>query len=140
MRSRILLAGAQSSENQMSDYNELIRRYVALWNETDPAQRRRRIAELWHEDGLHANRRDEWRGHERMMARVTGSYEKSIRDGGYRFEPAAPAEGYRNVVRFTWHMRPQGGGPVAAQGFELLVLASDGRIAADYQFLDPTPA
>jgi len=123
----------------MNEYNDLVDRYVALWNEADPDQRRRRIAELWHENGLHANRRAEWRGHAQMMERVTGSYEKSIRDGGHRFEPASPPEGYRNVVRFTWYMRPQQGGAIAAQGSELLVLAPDGRIAADYQFIDPTP-
>lgn len=123
----------------MTAYDQLVERYVALWNEADLAERRRMIAELWSEEGVHANKRTEWRGHAQMMERVTGSYEKSIRDGGYRFETAGNAEGYRNVVRFNWYMRPASGGKVAAQGFELLVLDDGGRIAADYQFIDPTP-
>lgn len=123
----------------MTAYSQLVERYVAVWNEADAAERRRMIAELWSEEGLHANRRTEWRGHAQMMDRVTGSYEKSIRDGGYRFETAGNAEGYRNVVRFNWYMRPASGGKVIAQGVELLVLDEGGRIAADYQFIDPTP-
>jgi len=123
----------------MADYDQLIDRYVTMWNEADPDRRRQQIAALWSEDCLHANKRAEWRGHAQMMERVTGSYEKSIRDGGYRFEPLGNTEGYRNVVRFNWYMRPANGGKIAAQGFELLTLADDGRIQADYQFIDPTP-
>ncbi len=124
----------------MTDYEQLVERYVALWNESDGPQRRNRIAELWAEDGTHANKRAEWRGHQAMDARVTGSWEKSIRDGGNVFVAAGNAEGYRNVLRFNWYMKRASGGQIAAQGFELLVLASDGRIAADYQFIDATPA
>ena len=123
----------------MTAYGQLVERYVALWNEADAAERRRMIAELWSEECVHANKRTEWRGHVQMMDRVTDSYERSIRDGGYRFEAAGNAEGYRNVVRFNWHMRPASGGKVAAQGFQLLVLDDGGRIAADYQFIDRTP-
>src|SRR5918995_4170076 len=32
---------------------ELAEKYVALWNEPDADRRRRRIAELWTEDGRH---------------------------------------------------------------------------------------
>ena len=123
----------------MNAYNRLIDRYVAMWNETDPERRQELIAELWSEDCLHSNKRAEWRGHAAMMERVTGSYEKSIRGGGYRFEAMGNTEGYRNVVRFNWYMRPADGGPIAAKGFDLLVLEDDGRIAADYQFIDPMP-
>ncbi|MEO8558430.1 MAG: hypothetical protein ABI439_05165 [Rhodospirillales bacterium] len=72
-----------------------------------------------------------------MLERVTGSYEKSIRDGGYRFEAMGNTEGYRNIVRLNRYMRPANGGKIVAQGFELLVLADDGRIKADYQFINP---
>lgn len=124
----------------MTEYRHLIDRYVAMWNENDAGRRRQAIAALWSVDGLHANKRAQWRGHAQMMERVTASYEKSIREGGYRFEPAGNADGFRNVVRFNWYMRPAGGGGIAAQGFELLVLDEEGRIAADYQFIDPTPS
>jgi hypothetical protein len=35
----------------MPELNELIERYVALWNEPDPGTRRDAIRELWTEDG-----------------------------------------------------------------------------------------
>ncbi len=124
----------------MTDYKQLVDRYVAMWNEPDTEDRRKMIAALWTEDCLHANKRAEWRGHMAMDERVTVSYEKSIRDGGNVFVAAGNVDGYRNVVRFNWYMKRAASGAIAAQGFELLVLADDGRIAADYQFIDPTPA
>ncbi len=123
----------------MTDYDRLVDHYVAMWNKADAGNRKRLIAALWSEDCIHTNKRAEWHGHAAMLERVTGSYEKSIRDGGHRFEAMGNTEGYRNVVRLNWHMRPAGGGKIVAQGFELLVLADDGRIKADYQFIDPTP-
>jgi hypothetical protein len=37
----------------MNDPNELADRYVALWNEPDPARRRELVAGLWTEAGAH---------------------------------------------------------------------------------------
>ena len=37
----------------MSEINQLVDRYVAVWNEPDAELRRRSIAELWVEDGAH---------------------------------------------------------------------------------------
>jgi hypothetical protein len=35
----------------MSTNEQLAQRYIALWNETDPAARRRGVEELWSVDG-----------------------------------------------------------------------------------------
>ena len=123
----------------MTDYERLVDRYVAMWNEGDAGRRRQAIVELWAPDGLPAHQRGEWRGHQAMEERVTGSWEKSVRDGGNVFVSAGNVEGYRNVLRFNWHMKRAASGATAAKGFELLTLAEDGRIAADYQFIDPMP-
>ena len=40
-----------------------------------------------------------------------------------------------DAVRFTWEM-VSGDGAVAATGLEFLVLAADGRIRLDYQFIE----
>jgi hypothetical protein len=44
-----------------------------------------------------------------------------------------------NQARFTWHLGPAGGEPVVI-GFDVVVLAPDGRLAAVHGFLDQVPA
>ena len=40
------------------------------------------------------------------------------------------------MVKFHWEMVPSGGGDAAAVGLEVLVLAEDGRIRTDHQFIE----
>ncbi|WP_418129316.1 hypothetical protein ABL849_24270 [Variovorax sp. 375MFSha3.1] len=123
-----------------TDFTRLADRYVAVWNEPDAEARRAAIAGLWVPDGEHYVRTLQARGHEALQQRVTGSHEKNVRDAGFRFVRAGDAQFLHDVVMFHWHMVPAAGGPVAALGLEFLVLATDGRIATDYQFILPTPA
>jgi SnoaL-like protein len=119
----------------MTDAQELADRYVAVWNETDPTARRKAIGELWAPDGVHYVATREARGYQALEARVVGSHEKNVRDGGYRFRAAKNAQALRNVVTFNWEMVPARGGAVAAVGLEFLVLDERGRIVTDYQFI-----
>lgn len=52
------------------------------------------------------------------------------------FRHAGNIEAHHNVLRFNWHMARKADGHSVAIGFEFFVLADDGRIAADYQFID----
>ena len=121
-------------------FAELADRYVAVWNEPDPAARRAAIAGLWVPEGEHYVRTLRVKGYEALEQRVIGSHEKNVQGGGFRFASAGDAQRLHDAVMFHWHMVPAAGGPVAALGLEFLVLAEDGRIAADYQFILPTPA
>lgn len=123
-----------------SHFAELADRYVALWNETDAGARRDAIATLWVPEGEHYVRTLQAKGHAALERRVIGSHEKNVRDGGFRFRTTGDAQLLQNTVMFHWEMVPAAGGPVAALGLEFLVLAEDGRIAIDYQFILPTPA
>jgi hypothetical protein len=124
----------------VSEINELVDRYVAVWNQPDAALRRRGIAELWTEDGVHLTPVHEARGYEAIEARVTGAHQRFVGTGGYIFraEPNT-ADGHHNVVRFNWEMVPANGGAVEAAGFDFLILDDDGRIRYDYQFANPVP-
>ena len=123
----------------MSSLESLVDRYVAVWNEPDADRRRRGIAALWVEDGAHFTPSLEARGYEALEARVTSAHDRLVRSEGYVFS-AKNVAGHHDTVKFNWEMRPAGGGPVAALGFDFFVLAEDGRIRVDYQFLEPTPA
>ena len=119
---------------------ELAERYVALWNLPDAGARRDAIASLWVPQGEHYVRTLQAKGYEALEQRVAGSHEKNVRGNGFRFIATGDAQLLRDTVMFHWQMVPAAGGPVAALGLEFLLLAEDGRIAIDYQFILPTPA
>ena len=119
----------------MSAAQELAERYVAVWNETDAAVRRKSIADLWTREGQHYARTLEARGYDELEKRITGSHEKNVLSGGYRFHANRDAQALRDVVTFGWEMLPAAGGDVAASGSIVLVLDDQGRILSDYQFI-----
>jgi hypothetical protein len=135
------------------DVQDLTSRYVATWNEPDPARRRQAIQALWAEDGIHvlqppAEFRQaaaglgftsaalEARGHDELEVRVTRAYQDFVAPGQFTFRPRDNAGALRNVVKFSWEMVPADGGEAAATGLEILILGPDGRIEADYQFIE----
>ncbi|MFC6083258.1 hypothetical protein [Sphaerisporangium aureirubrum] len=136
----------------MFDVKELVARYVAVWHEPDPELRRKAIAELWTEDGVHLLQPPKEireaaaalgvtpvlraRGHEDLQTRVTRSYEEFVAPGEFRFRPRDDAARLGDAVKFTWEMVPTAGGPPAGVGVEVLLLAEDGRIHTDHQFVE----
>jgi hypothetical protein len=124
----------------MTKLNDLVDRYVSVWNEPDADRRREGIAALWEEDGAHFTPSLEARGYQALEARVAGAYEKWVKGQGFVFRSGNNAEDHHNGVRFNWEMVPAAGGAAAAIGFDFLVLGDDGRIRLDYQFLDRPPA
>jgi len=118
------------------DTKALADRYVAVWNERDAQARRRRLAELWRADGRTCYRELDSRGHAAIEQRVASAHEKWVRDGGFVFRPRSIA-GHRRAVQLVWEMLPAGGGAVAGDGLNVLVLDDDGRIREDCQFPEP---
>lgn len=119
----------------MIDAQQIADRYAALWNLPNLEARQRAITELWPADGIHYVRTLEARGYEALEKRVTGSHDKNVRDGGFQFRAAQNAQHLRGVVTFNWEMVRPATGEVVAVGLEFIELATDGRIATDYQFI-----
>ncbi|GAA1614654.1 MULTISPECIES: hypothetical protein [Kribbella] len=131
---------------------ELANRYVAVWNEPDADVRRASVEELWTEDGVHlleppeevvkraaeigVTASLEARGHDELVRRVSTAYGEFVAPGQYEFVPNGKAVVLRDVVKLRWAMVPAGGGEVLGGGTDVLLLAPDGRIRADYQFID----
>jgi hypothetical protein len=137
----------------MRDPSELADRYVALWNEPDPDQRRQLVEELWTENGAHIlqppqemreiaarpgiglSARLEARGHAALEARATSAHEEFVASGAFRFRRRDNVQRIADVVKFNWEMVSTDG-EVVGVGLEFLVLGSDGRIQCDYQFIE----
>ena len=117
----------------MRNVTELIEQYVAVWNEANAGERRQRIEALWAPDGATCYRLLEALGWDAIHSRVTGSWEKWLRDGNYVFR-AKRAAGHNDAVMFDWVMLKVPEGKVEAAGLSFLLFDSEGRLRADYQF------
>lgn len=120
--------------------DNLVDRYVAVWNEPDTERRHAEIAALWGEDGGYLTQSIAARGHDAIVTHIADVYEEFVRMGGFVFRATHDADGYHDVVRVRWEMVPAVGGASAGGGFDILVLDGDGRIRCDYQFLDSPPS
>jgi hypothetical protein len=117
----------------MRNATELVERYVAVWNEANAGARRQRIEALWAPDGATCHRLLDSRGWSAIESRVTGSWEKWLRDGKYIFR-ANSAVGHHDAVKFDWVMVTVPEGKVEAAGLSFLLFDADGHLRADYQF------
>jgi hypothetical protein len=141
-----------SKENQMTDANELADRYVAMWTEADAERRRAAIAEHWTEDAVHildppqearqaAAALDitptfQARGHRELEDRMARAYKEFIAPGEFTFRHRDNVGHVGDAVKFSWEMVPASGGEAVGVGLEFLILAPDGRIRLDYQFIE----
>ena len=119
--------------------HELAIRYVAVWNEPDAARRRASVEALWAPDGQHFVRTLAVRGHDELEQRVTGAYDKNVHQKGYRFRLAGEPQQLPGALLLHWDMVRPGHDALEAYGCDFMLLAPDGRLAVDYQFVLPTP-
>jgi hypothetical protein len=133
------------------DPAQLVDDYVAVWNEPDPARRSTAVSRIWTEDALHLLQPPEdvraaaavlrvtpvfqARGHAELEARVGRAYEEFVAPGAFSFRSQGNGVRLADAVRFNWEMVDRAG-TVAAVGLELLLLAADGRVRIDYQFIE----
>ncbi|UVS80407.1 nuclear transport factor 2 family protein [Actinokineospora sp. UTMC 2448] len=118
----------------MSDPDDVARRYLAAWNERDPARRRALVDALWTDDAVHVDPIATAAGRAAVDA-VIATAQRQFPGLGYR--AAGSADGHHGVVRLTWELAPEGG-PAVIIG--VVVLVTDGaRVRAGYGFLDPVP-
>src|SRR5215216_5700589 len=138
-------------ETRTTKAGQLAERYTAVWMEPDADRRRRMIAELWSEDAIHilqptqevyeaaderaVNPTWQVRGHDELEARVTSAYEDFVATGQMTFRSRDGAKRLGDVVTWRWEgVSPVG--EVLGAGLEFVILAADGRIATDYQFVE----
>jgi len=136
---------------KFKDANELAERYTAVWMEPEGERRRKAIADVWSEDAIHVLQPTEavyeaaqeravnptWqvRGHDELDGRVIKAYEDFVATGQMSFRALGGARRLGDVVTWRWQgVSPDG--EVLGAGLEFVILAADGRIATDYQFVE----
>jgi hypothetical protein len=121
----------------MSDYTELAERYIAVWNEADAERRRAAIAELWTEDGGYTDPLADVTGHDGIEAVISGA---RAQFPGFAFSLLGAVDGHHDVARFQWGLAPEGAAEPVVIGFDVAVVAEDGRLRSVLGFLDKVPA
>jgi hypothetical protein len=120
----------------MTASTHLADRYLAAWNQTDPAARRALVEELFTEDVRYTDPLADVEGRAALDATIAAVQEQFP---GFVFRLAGPADAHHDQVRFTWHLGPEDGEPPVT-GSDVAVTDGDGRIRTVLGFLDRVPA
>ena len=132
----VLRSETSSTWGHSSTFDELAERYIDLWNETDPASRRRGVDELWSEDSRYVDPMVDAEGRE-AIDQTIGAVQDQF--PGFVFRLAGPVDAHHNQGRFTWELGPAGDeAPIA--GFDVAVTDAEGRLQTVLGFLDKVPA
>jgi hypothetical protein len=120
----------------MSDVQYLVEQYLAVWNETDPAARRRLIGEVFAADGRYTDPLADVRGADALDT-VVGAAQAQF--PGLVFTLGGAVDAHHGIARFTWELGPAGGDALVI-GFDVAVTGEDGLIHSVLGFLDKVPS
>lgn len=115
---------------------DIIERYIASWNETNPEVRRKLVDDLWAADASYIDPFAAAHGRDEIDATIAAV---QAQFPGFAFTLASPVDAHHNQARFSWGLGPAGAEPVIV-GFDVAVAAPDGQLASVLGFLDKVPA
>jgi hypothetical protein len=119
----------------MSDFDSVVERYLATWNETDPAARRAAIDDLFTDDIRYVDPLAAVDGKDALDALIGAVHQQFP---GFVFAAGGPVDAHHDQGRFTWNLGLPGEEPPVV-GFDVAELA-DGRIRRVFGFIDKAPA
>jgi hypothetical protein len=79
----------------MTTFDTLAKRYIDLWNETDPAARRQGVDELWSEDARYVDPMVDAQGREAIDQTIAAVQSQFP---GFAFRLAGPVDAHHNRV------------------------------------------
>jgi hypothetical protein len=120
----------------MSDFDAIVERYLAMWNQTDPAARHTLLDDACTPDVTYVDPLAAVEGPDALDGLIAAVQSQFP---GLVFAPGGAADGHHDVARFTWHLGRPGEDPLV-EGFDVIELAPDGRIRTVRGFLDKVPA
>lgn len=120
----------------MHNYQAIATAYLDTFNATDPAERKRLVAEHFREDVSYVDPMAEISGHDQLAAFIAGAQEQFP---GWTFSLVGTVDGHHNRARFSWALGPEGEeAPVL--GFDVIHLDDESNITAVHGFLDRVPS
>jgi len=145
--SRVIDSPISPSENRLGQMTqrqqkgqcpmqEIVQRYIASWNETDPERRRKLVDELWDDQASYTDPVAEAYGRDAIDALIAAA---QAQFPGFVFTLNGPVDAHHRQARFTWGLGPADADPVVI-GFDVAVVTEDGRLRTVLGFLDQVPA
>ncbi|MGL4264945.1 MAG: nuclear transport factor 2 family protein [Afipia sp.] len=120
----------------MSDTAEIVRQYIAAWNETDAAKRDALLAACWADDGIYVDPIVEIFGRDSLSRRIAEV--QAGRPGAY-LEFMSGIETHHSVLRFLWRI-VRGDGTRGDTSIDIGEIGPDGRLIKMIGFFGPAPA
>ncbi|MBV9281764.1 MAG: nuclear transport factor 2 family protein [Chloroflexi bacterium] len=121
--------------DSVTSIGEVLDGYFAMWNEADPARRRRIIEETWTQDASYVEPLMAVEGYDALNAGVAGL---QAQFPGHELRPAGKVDAHHDRVRWSWELFGPEGGTAAAAGTNVGALAPDGRLRQVTGFFDHT--
>lgn len=125
----------------MTDFDDIARRYIDAWNETDPSARREKVTALWAPGGTYTDPLADVAGHDGIDGFI-GAAQQQL--AGFEFRLLGPVDAHHDQARFRWEAGPAGaldsGDAAPVVGFDVVVADADGRLERVHGFLDRAPA
>lgn len=115
--------------------SDLIDHYIAMWNESDPMERRTLIAETFAPSATYLDPVAQAEGRESIDAMVAGV---QARFPGHRFRRTGKVDQHNDRLRFQWALAPGDGEPLVI-GTDFAVLGPDQRMQSVTGFFDLLP-
>ena len=122
---------------EANDASDLAASYLAIRNEADANERRRRIAKFWAPDGSHISATSVRKGRDAIAAEIADGLGACF-GKGFVFGSAGRSQAHHGVAWLSWQMRAKASGEVTANGSNLLIFDESGLIRFDYEFDDRT--
>ncbi|WP_329181121.1 nuclear transport factor 2 family protein [Streptomyces sp. NBC_01477] len=119
----------------MSDIQQLVEQYIAVWNETDPAARRQGIDAVFAADARYTDPLADVTGRDALDAVIAAV---QAQFAGLVFT-LGPVDAHHDIARFTWELGPAGGESLVV-GFDVVTTGADGLVQHVLGFLDKVPA
>jgi len=119
----------------MSDVQQVIDDYFAMWNEDDDGRRRIVIQRCFVEDGTYTDPLADVIGYDGISSMV-GALRAS--HAGYSLRLSSAIDQHHDRLRFEWEILDAEGGPYLT-GVDLAVLADDGRLVSITGFFGAVP-
>ena len=116
--------------------HDVIERYIASWNQTEPQLRRKLVDEVWAQDATYIDPLAEAHGRDAIDATIAAV---QAQFPGLTFTLLDSVDTHHRQARFTWGLGPDGAEPLVV-GFDVAVADSEGRLTSVLGFLDKVPA
>jgi hypothetical protein len=120
----------------MTDLTNVVERYIATWNETDPDSRSKAIADLYEPDARYVDPLVDAGGRDAIDATIAAAQQQFA---GLEFRLAGPVDAHHDIARFAWELGAPGGEALVV-GFDVAVVSGSGRLQTVHGFLDKVPA